>query len=966
MSTSYMNYAEKLNLPMSPQWPSNPSTPTTPTTAPQSFAPSQSLYKAYSPYSPSPPPNSPQSPQPYTRYQGPAPVNQKLDAQQFAPYTPAIPVYETPSVLLASNSNASYSPTASSDDHSFATNSSSKLMSPWPDTQIYAPYVSPTSVNNKKLTPSTSQPNAADASPVTANDWPSAPSVLPTPVNNQSNVQSQVFSVSSQASAPHVSSPLRASNASSAPASSQADAAHLPPPSTNSSSSTSYAARYPAYEKSPLSMPSPPGTHNISSTLVNEKPSISTTSQPNAFYISSSQGVIQSYATHASSATTYNQPNFPYTAPSPTHEKPLTSQTPTLYTSSTRPINPLGIQSASSAPVTNQPNISYLASNPVHDKPPVPSASSSSIPHIPPPPPSNQLYASSSQDQKSHPTSFTSLLCTQNEPSALGIIQPNATFGFSVPASPIPVDTKTPLLPPPPSAVPPPPAYKPHDGYFTSRPALAQILTPPATKYDPPPMNQAIEPRAPPNQGLSSPKLTPTSGTAPAIPAYDPQYMNQPYVPVASSPSLASPPGVQSPYAPEARSTGVSTLQFPLPPAASAEVEGEMKSSWGKRLVGNMLITRGIRAGVTSVASSVKLPAMLSPWGDNNPITLPNVRRREVILLAGSPFGADAIVSGSPTFTGGLLVDAMRCVSKPVVDQAILDRIRFDEARMLRTTSVKSLQITIKHQLMGLDANLCFYGERSAPLTLLSCAKGWFCPYLYASGRTPSVPRSQNFAIAQCFGPFLHGKHDQHLPTPSQNDSSPVNPPSPLTADSALAQKVLAEGVATMSLCDPDPAHTSVNGHQRLIVFFAGISPWRTQAWSQARIPGQAKLMLHLINGCPALVIPVIAGGGVQGTPRQGAPICAWSAWTLAQMRSNVEYSSERHYEELFQFLESMVSVPDVEAWNLGGGSWGWRDVLAQGLRMMIKGAVATNETVDPKVLGVIDPERAGIVMFRY
>ena len=169
-----------------------------------------------------------------------------------------------------------------------------------------------------------------------------------------------------------------------------------------------------------------------------------------------------------------------------------------------------------------------------------------------------------------------------------------------------------------------------------------------------------------------------------------------------------------------------------------------------------------------------------------------------------------------------------------------------------------------------------------------------------------------------------------------------------------------------MSLCNPDPAHTPVNGHCRLIVLFAGISPWRTQAWSQARTPGQAKLMLHLINGCPTLVIPVIAGGSEQGIPRQGAPICAWSAWTLAQMTSNMEYAPERHYEELFRFLESIVSVPDMSSGTHGGGSGGWRNALARGLQMMIKAAVATRNIGDPNVLSMIDPERAGIVMFRY
>lgn len=124
--------------------------------------------------------------------------------------------------------------------------------------------------------------------------------------------------------------------------------------------------------------------------------------------------------------------------------------------------------------------------------------------------------------------------------------------------------------------------------------------------------------------------------------------------------------------------------------------------------------------------------------------------------------------------------------------------------------------------------------------------------------------------------------------------------------------------------------------------------------------------MLHLINGCPALVIPVIGGGGAQEMQGQGAPICAWSAWTLAQMTKNMDYAPERHYEELYRFLESIVSVPDVEAETRASGAGRWRDALARGLQMLIKGAVATKEISDPKLLSMIDPERAGIVMFRY
>lgn len=771
MSTSYMNYAEKLNLPISPQSSSNPGTPSTPATASQSFATPPSPYKAYAPSFSSPSPYSPQSPQPYGV---PAPTTKNSDAHQHAPYVPSTPVYEKHSTPLSNNSLASCSSPVSPKNQSFGVDSSLISTSPRPDAQIYAPYVPPT--------PPAGQLGAPHASPASANDWKSAPSVPSTPVNNQASIQSFASSVSStplcgRPSIPSTS-PASAPFVSSTPANSHAFAAQVPPKSTYNPSSTTYSAQNPAYGDPPISTPSPPGPHNISPIWVNGNPPLSSISQPNT-HVSLSREGSQSYAMQPPSASAYDQ-QIPFTAPRPAHEKPLSPQSPPSYIHAALTSNPLGIQSTSSVPVLNQPNVSYIASIPIHGKSPSPSAGSSSLPYMPSIIPNNQQspsHAISIQGQETDPTSFINSPHTQSGPPAPGNMQLNATSGVSAAASNYPNPPYTasiafgkgnPLTPPPPSVVAPPPAYKPHDGYFTSRPALAQILTPPTTKHDPPPMKQMFEPAAQSTQGITSPtsqfpytpKLTPTFGTAPTIPVYDPQSINQANGSVAPSPTLVGPQGRQYPYTPQSTPTGPSTPQFPLPPEAGAAIGGETKSSWGKRFVGDMLITRGIRAGVTSVASSVKLPAMLSPWGDNNPVTLPNVRRRDVVLLAGSHFGADAIVSGSLTFTGGLLVNAMRCLSEQVVDQAVLDRIRFDESKILHTTSVKSLQITIKHQLMGVDADLRFYGERSAPLTLLSCAKGWFCPYLYASSRTPSVPRSQNFAVAQCFGPFLNGKHD--------------------------------------------------------------------------------------------------------------------------------------------------------------------------------------------------------------
>lgn len=39
----------------------------------------------------------------------------------------------------------------------------------------------------------------------------------------------------------------------------------------------------------------------------------------------------------------------------------------------------------------------------------------------------------------------------------------------------------------------------------------------------------------------------------------------------------------------------------------------------------------------------------------------------------------------------------------------------------------------------------------------LAIEKGWFSPYLFASGRRPAIPRTMTPDIVFCHGPFLAG-----------------------------------------------------------------------------------------------------------------------------------------------------------------------------------------------------------------
>jgi hypothetical protein len=111
--------------------------------------------------------------------------------------------------------------------------------------------------------------------------------------------------------------------------------------------------------------------------------------------------------------------------------------------------------------------------------------------------------------------------------------------------------------------------------------------------------------------------------------------------------------------------------------------------------------------------------------------------------------------------------------------------------------------------------------------------------------------------------------------------------------------------------------------------------------------------MFHLLNGCPAMVLPVKAN----------APILAWSPWTLLQMRapSTSGYKPEVQHEQLCEWLDTIISLDHVSP-NLRGR---YEDILGRCVSMVINGAVNT-KGVASDILSKIDPERAGIAMFRY
>lgn len=216
------------------------------------------------------------------------------------------------------------------------------------------------------------------------------------------------------------------------------------------------------------------------------------------------------------------------------------------------------------------------------------------------------------------------------------------------------------------------------------------------------------------------------------------------------------------------------------PTTPGVAIVEEQKTGRAKRFLGDTLVGRFARASVQTASSAMKMPAALSPWGDNNPVTLPNVRYRDAVLfttfafvgapiidgadsIVGDIFGADSFVSeivssGAGTIVGSTVIKyGVFQIVEQALDKGIIEHMLPEEEKMIQTLNVKSLQVGIKHKLMGVDADIRYHGVYPTR-NMQGIEKGWFCPYFFASSRTPLVPRANDFSIAQFFGPFVGGK----------------------------------------------------------------------------------------------------------------------------------------------------------------------------------------------------------------
>lgn len=377
--------------------------------------------------------------------------------------------------------------------------------------------------------------------------------------------------------------------------------------------------------------------------------------------------------------------------------------------------------------------------------------------------------------------------------------------------------------------------------------------------------------------------------------------------------------------------------------------EDEKTSGRASRFVGNMLITRIGRASWQTLESTARLPFYLSPWGDNLPFTLPNLRKRDLALAGVAHFGLDALGASAVTVVESALTHAASATVEQTADEGLAKmtgRLNKQGHVIKRRVGMDSLTLRIKHKLIGEAAELVFQGVKDSE-DRMGCAKGWFCPYLYASGREPEIARSQDWSMAQLLRPRL-------------------------AADASIAPTLLSSCAASdIPVVAPfgcpweDPSFApavSFPRFRRMAIFLTGISPYRyltTQsAWSHSRIPNEARITFHLFTHAPIIVFPI----------KDQSPVLAWSPWTVAQMFEATwsrRYTVDRHVQELLSFIETVIdedivrSLPDFEKHS-------WREAMDSCLRSMLSAVVNVEDAIKETSKDCCELERTGVVAFRY
>jgi hypothetical protein len=150
-----------------------------------------------------------------------------------------------------------------------------------------------------------------------------------------------------------------------------------------------------------------------------------------------------------------------------------------------------------------------------------------------------------------------------------------------------------------------------------------------------------------------------------------------------------------------------------------------------------------------------------------------------------------------------------------------------------------------------------------------------------------------------------------------------------------------------------------------MVILCVGLKPHR-KLWSTSARPGESVLNYILLNGCPAIVVPV----------KVGAPLIGWDTLTLEQLWRVPLPADETEAENtatkfggivhvLFEYLdmcvdwERVVVSEDPEKPSDMDG----RKALQSALGMLVAAAIRSGNSKEVKK--EVEKERSGIAMWR-
>ncbi|KAJ6590494.1 hypothetical protein DFH09DRAFT_1139500 [Mycena vulgaris] len=452
----------------------------------------------------------------------------------------------------------------------------------------------------------------------------------------------------------------------------------------------------------------------------------------------------------------------------------------------------------------------------------------------------------------------------------------------------------------------------------------------------------------------------------------------------------------------------------PIDPASLSDEnhdEQEKSAPWiVRKLVGSMT-GRIVMSSYESLRAAGTSVVCLSPWGDSSPLVLPCIRFRDLAVHTVIAATGGMAVVAAPVFGGvgaevismfgdSIIVElglhagfslATTAANDLVIDKPLKAVIPIHSKR-LETTGVKVLLITLKYKMTTTDAALGFYRssvhkDNSLFATVkdyLAIEKGWFSPYLFASGRRPIIPRTMKPDIVFCHGPFLEGDYRVGQTLLSESamvialcaappPTPPSTPPEHHHSLSFPKMPSLSNLLRSRPPSPSEPEHTLTAlppppVPRRMVILCVGLKPHRT-LWTTSARPSESVINYILLNGCPAIVVPV----------KVGAPLVAWDSLTLEELWK-VELPADEPEAEsttpaqgkfgglvnvFFEYLDMCV---DWERVVVSGdpekpSDMDGRKALKSALGLLVAAAVRSGNSKEVKK--EVDKERSGIAMWR-